>query len=459
MRNVTLTGVILFFFCSFAAAQEQIDLKKPITFTDRDRVLVFAPHPDDESISTGGVIQQALKAGAKVKVCLVTYGENNEFSFIVYERRIVLKPKEFLRLGEVRHQESLDALALLGVPVEDVVLLGYPDYGTMEIFLKYWGDTKPFRSMLSRKRAVPFKDALSPGSPYVGESMLRDFKRVIEDFGPTKIFMPNPADVNRDHRAAPLFAQVALWELEDRGQIVPPDVFLYLVHISGWPLPRGYDPQQPQLLPPSLEKSGMSWIRQPLDPDEIAKKYDAVMKYPTQVKYAPRYLVSFVRRDELFQKFDPLSVPRQMASDSELLWTHVGVNEPPKGRLKSKATNHFAQLAYARQGNHLVVKVVLKRALDKEFGLTVFLTGYNDRVPFSTMPKISLILGLNGFNVKDQKKTVASRDVIFIENEKELFFKIPLSLLGDPDRILTSANTMLYDLTLDEIPWRVLVLP
>ena len=460
MRTLMIAVLFsLFSLCPLAEAQEKIDLKKPITFTDQDRVLVFAPHPDDESIAAGGVIQQALKAGAKVKVCLVTYGENNEFSFIVYERRIVLKPKEFLRLGEVRHQESLDALALLGVPLENVVSLGYPDYGTMEIFLKYWGETKPFRSMLSRKRVVPFSDALSPGSPYVGESMLRDFKRVIEDYRPTKIFMPNPGDVNRDHRATPLFTQVALWELEDRGQITPPEIFSYIVHVAGWPVPRGYFPQQQLLLPPSLEKSGMSWIEQPLDPDEISKKYDAVMKYPTQVKYAPHYLVTFVRRDELFEKFSSLSIHRQLASDSELVWAYVGVNEPPKGRFKSDATDHFAQLAYARQGNYLVVKVVLKRVLDKEFGLSVFLIGYNARVPFSTMPKISLLVGLNGFHIKDKKKTIVPKDVIFIENEKELLFKVPLSLLGNPDRVLTSAKTMLYDLTLDELAWRILELP
>ena len=313
--------------------------------------------------------------------------------------------------------------------------------------------------MLSRKRVVPFNDALSPGSPYVGESMLRDFKRVIADFRPTKIFMPNPGDVNRDHRAVPLFAQVALWELEDRGQISLPEIFSYIVHVAGWPVPRGYYPQQLQSLPPSLEKSGMSWVEQPLDPDEITKKYDAVMKYPTQVKYAPRYLVSFVRRDELFEKFESLPIQRQLASDSELFWVYVGVNEPPKGRLKSDATDHFAQLAYARQGNYLVVKVVLKRVLDKEFGLSVFLIGYNARIPFATMPKISLLVGLNGFHIKDKKKTIISKDVIFIENDKELLFKIPLSLLGDPERILTSAKTMLYDLTLDELAWRVLELP
>jgi mycothiol S-conjugate amidase len=185
MFIISLVALVCFSFEQTLQASEQT---APIQFAGTDRVLVIAPHPDDESIGTGGILQQALKAGAKVKICLLTNGENNEFAFIVYERRIVLKPKEFLRLGEVRRKETLDAMRLIGVLSEDVVSLGYPDYGTMEIFSKYWGETKPFRSMLSRVRKVPYPDALTPGSPYVGESVLGDMKKVIADFKPTKIF-------------------------------------------------------------------------------------------------------------------------------------------------------------------------------------------------------------------------------------------------------------------------------
>ena len=198
---------MMFFFTMLSgivfAQAVNVNGNDSLTFLPSDRVLVIAPHPDDETIGTGGVLQQAVKAGAKVRVCLMTQGENNEFAFIVYEHRIVLKPKEFLRLGEVRRHETMDAMSLLGVDPKDVISLGYPDYGTMEIFLKYWGDDikRPFRSMLARARYVPYPEALNPGSPYVGESMLRDFKQVIADFKPTKIFVSHAADVNRDHRA------------------------------------------------------------------------------------------------------------------------------------------------------------------------------------------------------------------------------------------------------------------
>jgi LmbE family N-acetylglucosaminyl deacetylase len=430
-----------------------------IDFTAQDRVLVIAPHPDDESIAAAGVIQQTIKAGGQVKVCLMTQGENNEFAFIVYERRIVLKPKEFLRLGEVRRQETIDAMRVLGVPSENVVSLGYPDYGTMELFLKYWGEVKPFRSMLSRVRKVPYPEALSPNASYIGDNALNDLKKVIEDFKPTKIFVSHPGDVNRDHRAVYLFTRVALWDLEAERKIQVPLLYPYIIHVPSWPIPRGYHPELALNTPPVYASDNIRWVHQILDPLETGKKYDAVLEYPSQIKYAPRYLVTFARKNELFGDFPSVVLEKQMASDAEITWASVSGPKQQKSRLKSDATNHFSGTEYARQGNFLLIRLLLRRAIDRELGVSVSLMGYSNKVPFSQMPKIALMVGINGFHIKDKKKTVPSKDVIFIQKEKELYFKISLSLLGDPDKILTSAKTALYDLTFDETAWRVLELP
>ncbi len=457
--------IALFILCSVyfmgvpGYAQDAEALPSAISFSAADRVLVLAPHPDDETIATGGVLQQALKAGAATRVCLFTNGENNEFAFIVYERRLVLKPKEFLRLGEVRRQESVDAMRVLGVRPEDIISLGYPDYGTMEIFLKYWGETKPFRSMLSRVNKVPYQEAVSPGAAYVGENILKDLEQVIAAFKPTKIFVSHPADVNRDHRALYLFMQVALWDLATQMGIAPPEVFPYIIHVAGWPLLRGYHPELQLSIPPGFDKKGIRWIEQPLDTSEIGKKFDAILEYPSQIKYAPRYLVTFARRNEIFGNFPAIVLPRQLASDTELSWTDLAIHASVKNRVKSAETEHFTQLAYARQGNYLVIRVVLKRVMDKDLGMSVSLMGYSRQTPYGQMPKISLIVGLNGFHVKDKKRTIASAEVIFLDKGKEMIFKVPLSLLGDPQYVFSCAKTAVYDLTLDETAWRVLELP
>jgi LmbE family N-acetylglucosaminyl deacetylase len=424
-------------------------------FTKDDRILILAPHPDDETIGTGGVIQEALRAGADVRVVLFTNGENNELSFIVYKKRPILLGKDVLNMGEVRHGESLVAVNVLGLSPEKLISLGYPDYGTMEIMTKYWGvGTKPFRGMLSRVRYVPYKDTLSPKAPYLGDSILSDIKQVILDFQPTKIFVSHPVDTNRDHRAVYLFLKVALWDLQ--GVIKPPEVYPYIIHVVGWPKPRGYFPEKILDVPPDLVNSEIAWNSLTLDELEIGKKFLAVKQYVSQNKYAPKYLITFVRRNEIFGDYPEVPLIRQMAS--EVAWQYMGTGDENLPANKDKNKNHISSLAYARQGNNLLVKLSLKRTIDEAMGVSIFLLGYRPDISFSEMPKLNLLVGVDGFHVKDRRKNVHTKDIQFTAKDKELVFVIPLQLLGSPDRILSSAKTLLYDLTLDETAWRVLLL-
>lgn len=425
------------------------------TITKDDRILVLAPHPDDETIATGGVIQEALKVGADVRAVLFTNGENNELSFIVYKKRPVLLGKDVLNMGEVRHNETLAAMGILGLPPEKVTDLGYPDYGTMEIATKYWGvGSKPFRSMLSRVRYVPYSDTLSPKAPYVGESILSDLKQIILDFQPTKIFVSHPADTNRDHRALYLFLKISLWDLQ--GVIKPPEVYPYIIHVVGWPKPRGYFPEKILDVPPDLVNSEITWSSLTLDELEIGKKDLAVKQYASQNKYAPKYLPTFVRRNEIFGDYPEVPLIRQMAS--EVAWQYVGTGDENLPVKRAGDSNRISSLAYARQGNNLLVKLSLKHTIDQTMGISIFLLGYRSDIPFGEMPKLNLLVGIDGFHVKDRRKNVHSKEIQFTAKDKELTFLIPLQLLGNPEKILGSAKTLLYDLTLDETAWRILLL-
>ncbi len=44
-----------------------------------DRILIFAPHPDDEVLGSGTYIQRAIKNGAEVKVVLMTNGNTPSY--------------------------------------------------------------------------------------------------------------------------------------------------------------------------------------------------------------------------------------------------------------------------------------------------------------------------------------------------------------------------------------------
>ena len=148
-------SVIILFFLAFwvveglgIALAGGVGEMEPIK--KNDRILILAPHPDDESIGCAGLIQHALKAGAEVRVVYLTNGDHNEFAFIVYEKRLTFRKGEFIHMGLVRHLEAIKAMNLLGLNEDKLVFLGYPDFGTFTIFSKYWQTQKPFRSFLTR---------------------------------------------------------------------------------------------------------------------------------------------------------------------------------------------------------------------------------------------------------------------------------------------------------------------
>ncbi len=392
-------------------------------FTKNDRILILAPHPDDEAIATAGVIQRALKADSKIKVVCYTNGDNNELAFIVYEKRLTLRRRELIHMGEVRMRETVEAMGYLGVSKDDILFLGYPDFGTMEILTKYWGNVKPFRALSTRSSKVPYPECLSPGAPYLGESILKDLKRIIVDFKPTRIFVSSPVDTNRDHRSLYLFLQIALWDLEK--VINKPRVFSYVIHVVGWPKPRGYHPEL-GLDPPS-NLIGMSWSKLSLTPEEIKIKYDCLSFYKSQIEYDKPYLFTFARKNEIFGEHPVVTLPVDISP-----------------------------LAYSIQDNNLFIKLNLKRKIDKDFGISIFLLGYNKSKDFATMPKIHITVGILGMHIQDKKQRISVKDAQFIYEGNTIILKFPLTSLGDPDYILSTARSV--DLPFGQTVWRIIKL-
>ncbi len=257
-----------------------------------DRVLILAPHPDDEAIGCAGLIQQAVKAAAQLRIVYLTNGDHNQIAFIVYEKRITLRKNEFIHMGEVRRKEAIKAMQLLGVDESNLIFLGYPDFGTFAIFSRYWKDTKPYRGLLTRISSVPYKENFSFGAPYQGESILNDLKKVLLEYKPTKIFVSHPADVNVDHKTFYLFLEIALADL--KNEIPRPQVLPYLIHCVGWPLPRNYHPEL-SLLPPQkfIATQRELWSMLGLTAEELEQKHQAILMYRSQTQSSAFYLLSF----------------------------------------------------------------------------------------------------------------------------------------------------------------------
>ena len=98
-----LAGRAAFAESALPAEQPVINTIEPIT--KEDRILILAPHPDDEAIACAGIIKEALRQAAQLKILYLTNGDHNEFAFIVYEKRLIFRQGAFINIGEVRRKE------------------------------------------------------------------------------------------------------------------------------------------------------------------------------------------------------------------------------------------------------------------------------------------------------------------------------------------------------------------
>jgi LmbE family N-acetylglucosaminyl deacetylase len=427
------------------------------TFTPDDRIIVFAPHPDDESLGCGGIIQQALALKLPVRIVWLTYGDNNEWSFMLYRRHIVVMPEAVRLMGEVRHQEALAAAKVLGVDSHQLAFLGYPDFGTLTIWYRHWADRPSFESMLTKVTKVPYADAYRPGAPYKGEEILRDIEANLQEFKPTKVFVSHPSDHNVDHQALYLFTRVALWDLESR---IHPEVYPYLVHFMHWPVPEGLFTAR-LILPPAQLATSVDWNVVPLSQEQVQVKETALRAHRSQVDASRNYLLSFVRANELFGDFPPLVVPTVPVENQFLPGRLQRSRQLQEQQLTEEEKANFVgieQVRTWREADNLVVAVRLSRPLAEAVSASIFAFGYRDNWPFERMPKLRINIGEFRHDVLDQTRKLPGETVQIQRHDRELTLRIPLKAMRDPQRVLTCVHTYLGlgEDPLDWAEWRVL---
>lgn len=429
---------------------------QPLALKPTDRILVLAPHPDDEVLGCAGVLQTAQAMGLPVRVVFFTYGDNNEWSFTVYRKHPVLVPASVRRMGELRRTEALNAAEVLGLVPGQLTFLGYPDFGTYRIWTQHWADEPPLRSMLTRVNHVPYPDALRAGAPYKGEDVLRDLTTILREFKPTRVFVSHPADHNPDHRALYLFTTVALWDLRDEMQ---PEVSPYLVHFPRWPKPRGRHPDG-TLLPPARLGATVAWKVLPLTPEQSAAKEAALRRHRTQTEYSGKYLMSFIRRNELFGNMPTVRLASGTDDAVVNLEAEPGLAEASEELTVEEAATFdgVEGRRVARHDGMLDLHFRLTRPLDDTITFELNLFGYRGDAPFARMPKLRVMIGPLYHHVFDQSRALAGDRILVRRTSRELIVQVPLSLLGAPERILTSAHTSRAELPIDWLAWRVLEL-
>jgi LmbE family N-acetylglucosaminyl deacetylase len=105
-------GLMLFVFLTVAVnAQDRVEQWRGKT------VMVFTPHPDDDLFGAGGTL--ALLARNQNRIIIVIYTNDNKGSFDL--------EMTSERLARIRKAEEEAACAVLGIPKENIIWLGYND--------------------------------------------------------------------------------------------------------------------------------------------------------------------------------------------------------------------------------------------------------------------------------------------------------------------------------------------
>ncbi len=422
-----------------------------------DRILVLAPHPDDEALACAGPIQRGLARGLPVHVVFLTLGDNNEWSFTVYRKRPQLLPHQVRAMGEVRRDEALAAARALGLAPDALTFLGYPDFGTLNIWCSHWGASPPLRSMLTRVTSVPYAAAYRRDAPYKGEEILSDLTAVLREFRPTRIFVSHAADQNPDHAALYLFGRLALWNL---GQELRPQLHPFLIHFPRWPRPRGFDIGA-ACVPPEALSQGCLWQVLRLSEDELSRKVAALQAHQTQYGYCRNYLESFVRADELYGDFATVRLtPGATAALSPAAATAPTIE--PAEELEDTERARFVSVeanTVRLAGNDLVFSITLSRPLPPDVTTNFYCFGYRTDRSFTDMPKLHVEVAGLGHRVSDQGRRLAEDAVEVERGLREIRMRVPLEELGQPQAAFIGAVTQFGDLPLSSQPWRILELP
>lgn len=304
---------------SQVTAPVQPQTRTPLADLDRtrQRILIVAPHPDDEALGVGGLARDFLLAGSQVWVAFATNGDANAGSAQIWFKTSSPNPSQWVEYGEVRQEEARSAAEEIGIPVENIFFLGYPDSGVDDLWNSHWSARSPWTSPYTKQNHSPYRVSLTPAAPYTGEAALRDFTKVLETVKPTLLFVPHPADTHQDHWATGAFAVAAFEALRASGAAwtAQTRVFEYLVHWNKWPWPSGIGINLRFTLPPGLE-SFSRWESIDVVQENRYHKSRAIAEYRSQglTNDAFNYLISFSRAQELFAVYEPLVIPSSGSS-------------------------------------------------------------------------------------------------------------------------------------------------
>ncbi|MFN8624396.1 MAG: PIG-L family deacetylase [Candidatus Binatia bacterium] len=286
-----------------------------IQVTGPIRLIVFAPHPDDETLAAGGLIQRVLARGGQVRIVFVTNGDGYVDGVRKEVQRTHTLSSDFIHYGERRHQEALRAIHALGLPPESALFLGFPDDGIDDLWQRHWSAHNPYTSPHTHLNRPVYKASLSQRVEYAGVELRGEIARVLRDFSPDWVLVPDPRDRHPDHCTTGVFVLEALRRLQPSkdSRSPRPHVLAFLVHYPNYPASPvwmkeiagagvGGSPAAGRVL------AEARWTHLQLTPAESAAKGQALSAYQSQVHVMNPFLKQFMLPFELFAELDAAQI-------------------------------------------------------------------------------------------------------------------------------------------------------
>ena len=275
-------------------------LAEPLVLPRAPRVIVFSPHPDDETVAAGGLIARLARRGLPVRVVFVTNGDG--YPHAVEEGLDVAMPttSDYVAFGALRQREAVAAARKLGLRRGDLSFLGFPDGGLADLWRAHWAE--PFTSPYTNETSPPYPDAVSPEAEYEGKDLTSVIAWLLRDFRPTVVIMPHPYDRHPDHAHTSFFVTEAMSGLQAKGLLPATiQVLTYVVHFPSWPA----------IKPPAVDRcltvselGDTLWTENELAAPDLASKRAALAEYRSQLYVMNGFLRRFLCANELYGAVD-----------------------------------------------------------------------------------------------------------------------------------------------------------
>jgi len=319
-------AAILVLACSVLAraraANDAPELR--LTIDAETRLLVLAPHPDDEALGAAGLMHRVKRAGGSVRVVLMTSGDAFPEGVMAAEHIRRPGPRDFRRYGSLRERETITAAAALGIDRAHVWFLGFPDEGLCPLASEYLsGRAHTFESPYTGRESPSVSEQVIRGVRYRGADVRRELEDILAGYLPNVVVFPHADDDHPDHCATSIFVREALAVVAARHHAFAPRLLEYLVHYNRWP-DLDEDIGAQLTVPADRYNDPGTWWTLTLRPEEAAARRQMLETYSSQTLVIGQLLHAFGRPNELYFEGPGASPPTCWCDEK-----HVASLVPP----------------------------------------------------------------------------------------------------------------------------------